>query len=139
MKFSMNGALTIGTLDGANIEIREEVGPENFFLFGSTAEQVADLKAQGYNPQNYYRRDAELKRVIDVINTGLFAHGDKGLFRPLTHNLLSHDEYLLMADYRSYVDCQEEVNRAFQDGAQLTRQVVPLLGTYGKILLRPSH
>jgi glycogen phosphorylase len=80
MKFSMNGALTIGILDGANIEIREEVGPENFFLFGLTAEQVINLKAQGYRPQDYYHGDAELKRTIDIINSGLFSHGDKNSF-----------------------------------------------------------
>ena len=127
MKFSMNGALTIGTLDGANIEIREEVGPENFFLFGLTADQVANLKAEGYNPQDYYHRDAELKSVIDVINSGLFAHGDTELFRPLTDHLLYHDDYLLMADYRAYVDRQEEVNRAFQDSAHWTRMSISIL------------
>ena len=132
MKFSMNGALTIGTLDGANVEIRDEVAPENFFLFGLTADQVASLKAQGYNPQDCYHSDVELKRVIDVINTGLFAHGDKGLFRPLTDHLLYHDEYLLMADYRSYVDCQEEVNRAFQDSARWTRMSIINTARMGK-------
>jgi glycogen phosphorylase len=132
MKFSMNGALTMGTLDGANIEIREEVGSENFFLFGLTADQVTDLKTKGYNPQDYYHRDAELKRVIDLINTGLFAHGDKGLFGPLIDHLLYHDEYLLMADYRSYVDCQEEVNRAFQDSARWTRMSIINTARIGK-------
>ena len=132
MKFSMNGALTIGTLDGANVEIRDEVAPENFFLFGLTADQVASLKAQGYNPQDCYHSDVELKRVIDVINTGLFAHGDKRLFRPLTDHLLYHDEYLLMADYRSYVDCQEEVNRAFQDSARWTRMSIINTARMGK-------
>jgi glycogen phosphorylase len=132
MKFSMNGALTIGTLDGANVEIRDEVAPENFFLFGLTADQVANLKAQGYNPKDCYHSDVELKRVIDVINTGLFAHGDKELFRPLTDHLLYHDEYLLMADYRSYVDCQEEVNRAFQDSARWTRMSIINTARMGK-------
>ena len=78
MKFSMNGALTIGTLNGANIEIREEVGSENFFLFGLTADQVNNLKLQGYDPRDYYHRDAELKNVVDVINSGLFATGTTG-------------------------------------------------------------
>ena len=106
MKFAMNGALTIGTLDGANIEIREEVGAENFFLFGLTVEQVVKLKAQDYHPYDYYHGDQELKAAIDLINSGLFSHGDTELFRPLTDHLLHHDEYLLMADYRPYVDCQ---------------------------------
>jgi starch phosphorylase len=95
MKFSMNGALTIGTLDGANVEIRDEVGAENFFLFGLTAEQVAQLKASGYDPRYYYEGNPELRGVIDLINSGHFSHGDTQLFRPLTDHLLHHDEYLL--------------------------------------------
>jgi starch phosphorylase len=132
MKFSMNGALTIGTLDGANIEIREEVGPENFFLFGLTAEQVINLKAQGYRPQDYYHGDAELKRAIDIINSGLFSHGDKELFRPLTDHLLHHDDYLLLADYRAYVDCQDEVNRVYQEQARWTRLSIINTARIGK-------
>jgi len=132
MKFSLNGALTIGTLDGANIEIREEVGAENFFLFGLTADQVAQLKAGGYNPWDYYHGDTELKDVIDLINSGLFSHGDTELFRPLTEHLLHHDEYLLMADYRAYVDCQEEVNRAFQDPQHWTRMSILNVARMGK-------
>ena len=132
MKFSMNGALTIGTLDGANIEIREEVGAENFFLFGLTADQVAKLKAEGYNPQDYYHGDTELKGVIDVVNSGLFSHGDTELFRPLTDHLLHHDQYLLMADYRAYVDCQDAVNRAFQDRAHWTRISILNVARMGK-------
>jgi len=132
MKFSMNGALTIGTLDGANVEIREEVGPENFFLFGLTAEQVAQLKAAGYNPGDHYHGDAELKDVIDLINSGLFSHGDTELFRPLTDHLLHHDDYLLMADYRAYVDCQDEVNRAFQDPQHWSRMSILNVARMGK-------
>ena len=128
----MNGALTIGTLDGANIEIREEVGSENFFLFGLTADQVNNLKLQGYDPRDYYHRDAELKNVVDVINSGLFAHGDTELFRPLTDHLLHYDEYLLMADYRAYVDRQEEVNRAFQDDVHWTRMSIMNTARMGK-------
>jgi len=115
MKFSMNGALTIGTLDGANVEIREEVGDENFFLFGLSVKQVAEIWQQNYTPRLIYEKDKELKRAIDLINSGLFSHGDHKLFRPLTDDLLNHDPYLLLADYRSYVDCQTEVDRAFSD------------------------
>jgi starch phosphorylase len=132
MKFSMNGALTIGTLDGANIEIREEVGAENFFLFGLDAAQAAQLQAEGYQPSDYYHGDAELKAAIDLIDSGLFAHGDTGLFRPLTDHLLHHDEYLLMADYRSYVDCQQLVDQAYRDPAHWTRMSILNVARMGK-------
>ena len=132
MKFSMNGALTIGTLDGANVEIREEVGAENFFLFGLTAEQVQQLKSSGYNPMDYYHGDPELKGVIDLINSGLFSHGDTQLFRPLTDHLLQHDEYLLLADYRAYVDCQQEVDHAFRDPSHWTRMSILNVARMGK-------
>jgi starch phosphorylase len=132
MKFSMNGALTIGTLDGANVEIREEVGAENFFLFGLTADQVAKLKAGAYNPSDYYHGDTELKATIDLINSGLFSHGDTGLFRPLTDHLLYNDEYLLMADYRPYVDCQQEVGHAYRDPSHWTRMSILNVARMGK-------
>ena len=115
MKFSMNGALTIGTLDGANIEIREEVGAENFFLFGLNAEQVYQLKAQGYRPIDYYQANEELKAVIDLIGSGFFSHGNRDLFQPLVDCLLYDDPFLLLADYQSYLDCQEEVSRTYRD------------------------
>jgi starch phosphorylase len=115
MKFSMNGALTIGTLDGANVEIREEVGAENFFLFGLNVEEVMALQRSGYNPLDYYRNDVELKGVIDLIRSGHFSHGDKELFRPIIDSLLYEDQYTLLADYRSYVNCQDLVGRAFLD------------------------
>jgi glycogen phosphorylase len=88
-------------LDGANVEIREEVGPENFFLFGLTAEEVADLKAGNYNPLEYYERDRELREVLDLISSGYFSHGDTQLFQPVVASLLYRDEYLLLADYRA--------------------------------------
>jgi len=115
MKFSMNGALTIGTLDGANIEIREEVGAENFFLFGLNTEQVNGLRARGYNPREYYESNRELREAIDLINSGHFSRGDQELFKPLVDSLLTRDEYLVLADYPSYIDCQEKVNKAFQN------------------------
>ena len=132
MKFSMNGALTIGTLDGANVEIREEVGAENFFLFGLNAAEVAQLKASGYRPADYYHADAELKQAIDLIDSGLFSNGDTELFRPLTGHLLHHDDYLLMADYRAYVDCQQQVNAAYQDTAHWTRMAILNVARMGK-------
>ncbi|HEY9735996.1 MAG TPA: glycogen/starch/alpha-glucan phosphorylase, partial [Trichocoleus sp.] len=97
MKFSMNGALTVGTLDGANVEIRSEVGAENFFLFGLTAPEVTALKAQGYAPRRYYDSNPELKEVLDLIGCGFFSHGDPELFRPLVTTLLESDPYLLLA------------------------------------------
>ncbi|MGY6277749.1 glycogen/starch/alpha-glucan phosphorylase, partial [Methylomonas sp. MgM2] len=132
MKLSLNGALTIGTLDGANIEIREEVGAENFFLFGLNTEQVSQKKSDGYNPLDYYHGDSELKAAIDLISSGLFSHGDRELFRPLTDHLLYHDEYLLMADYRAYVDCQQEVDRAYRDPAHWTRMSILNVARMGK-------
>ncbi|MGP0127697.1 MAG: glycogen/starch/alpha-glucan phosphorylase [cyanobacterium endosymbiont of Rhopalodia musculus] len=120
MKFAMNGALTIGTLDGANIEIREAAGAENFFLFGLTAEEVYDLKANGYNPIDYYHNNEELRGVIDRIASGYFSHGDGELFQPIVGPLMSHDPYMLMADYQSYIDAQEAVNHAYCDHEKWT-------------------
>ncbi len=115
MKFSMNGALTIGTADGANVEIREQVGADNFFLFGLTTPEVFNLKSQGYNPRYYYETNPNLKRIIDQIASGWFSGGDTGLFRPLVDSMLNQDEYLLLADFQSYIDRQHEVNKTFLD------------------------
>jgi len=124
MKFSMNGALTIGTLDGANVEIRELVGDENFFLFGLTADQVHDLKAHGYNPWDYYHGNPRLKETIDLVNSGFFAKGDGGLFKPLTDNLLHGDPYLLLADYQSYVNAQDRADAVYQDPETWSRMSI---------------
>ncbi|QIK37001.1 glycogen/starch/alpha-glucan phosphorylase [Caldichromatium japonicum] len=124
MKFSMNGALTIGTLDGANIEIREAVGPENFFLFGLTAEEVLQRQMTGYRPWEYYQNDPELKSDLDLINSGLFSHGDTQLFRPLTDNLINHDPFMVLADYRAYLECQEQVDRIYRDPERWTRMSI---------------
>jgi starch phosphorylase len=132
MKFSMNGALTIGTLDGANVEIREEVGAENFFLFGLKTEEVYDLKAKGYNPWDYYNSNPELKAVIDLISSGFFSHGDFNLFKPLVDNLLYDDPYLLLADYQSYIDCQELVSQAYRDRDNWTRMSILNVARMGK-------
>ncbi|MCS6943015.1 MAG: glycogen/starch/alpha-glucan phosphorylase [Geminocystis sp.] len=120
MKFAMNGAVTIGTLDGANIEIRDEAGHENFFLFGLTADEVYRLKASGYNPYQYYEQNQELREVIDRIADGTFSHGDRELFKPLVAHLLHEDTYMLMADYQSYVECQKQVAAAYKDKEKWT-------------------
>lgn len=132
MKFSMNGALTIGTLDGANIEIREAVGADNFFLFGLTAKEVVAKKAAGYNPWDYYNSNNELKQAIDRISSGLFSHGDPSLFKPLLDSLLYHDEYLLLADYQSYVECQDLVSQLYQVQEQWTRMSILNVARMGK-------
>ena len=132
MKFSMNGALTIGTLDGANVEIREEVGAENFFLFGLTAPEVARVKAEGYKPWEIYQRHEALRAVIDLIGSGLFSHGDPHLFRPLIDNLLGQDDYLLFADYDSYIACQEAVSHAYGNVGHWTRMSILNVARMGK-------
>jgi glycogen phosphorylase len=132
MKFSMNGALTIGTLDGANIEIRDEVGAENFFLFGLSAPEVYALKAQGYRPIDYYNGNQGLKDVIDLIRSGFFSRGDPELFRPLMDGLLHQDPYLLLADFQAYVDCQERVAEAYRDTERWTRMSILNTARSGK-------
>jgi len=132
MKFAMNGALTIGTMDGANVEIREEAGPENFFLFGLTAEEVADLRAGNYRPMGYYEGDQELQEVMDLMSSGYFSRGDTQLFQPLVASLLYQDEYLLLADYRAYVDRQDEVGQIFRDEKRWTRMSILNAARMGK-------
>ncbi len=132
MKFALNGALTIGTLDGANVEIREEVGAENFFLFGLTAEQVGELRSRGYCPQEWYEQNAGLKEVIDLIASGALADGDTNLFRPLVENLLRHDPFLVLADYQAYVDCQERVSRLWCNPRDWTRAAILNVARMGK-------
>jgi starch phosphorylase len=133
MKFSMNGALTIGTLDGANVEIRDQVGAENFFLFGLTAEEVKASWANGYDPGAIYRGDDELKAVIDLIRDGHFSGGDTDLFRPIVDSLLLHgDYYRLLADYRSYVDCQSRVSAAYAEPEKWTRMSILNVARMGR-------
>ena len=132
MKFSMNGALTIGTLDGANVEIREEVGAENFFLFGLTAAEVHKVKAEGYNPREYYNSNSELKKAIDLIASGYFSKGDVALFKPLVDSLIHHDAYLVLADYQSYLECQQRVSQAYLDKEQWNRMSVLNVARMGK-------
>jgi starch phosphorylase len=124
MKFAMNGALTIGTLDGANVEIREAVGPENFFLFGLTADEVESRKAGGYRPRDVYESHAELRQTIDLIGSGFFSNGDRQLFRPIVDSLLTRDDYMLLADYESYVTCQQRVSDAYCRPSDWTRMSI---------------
>lgn len=124
MKFALNGALTVGTLDGANIEIRDLVGAENFFLFGLTEGQVQDAKRNGYWPRGIYENNLALRQVIDQIGLGVFSHGDTALFAPIVNTLLDHDEYMHLADYQAYVDIQDEVERAYRDEDRWTRMSI---------------
>jgi starch phosphorylase len=130
MKFAINGAVTIGTLDGANIEIRDAVGVENFFQFGLTAEQVLELQ-RNYRPRDYYEKDAELCEALDAIANGAFSGGDREIFRPLVDSLLNHDPFLVLADYRSYVDCQGHVAEAYQDERRWARMSIANIARVG--------
>jgi glycogen phosphorylase len=125
MKLALNGALTIGTLDGATVEIREAVGHENIFIFGLNTEEVTALRAGGYNPQQYYQEDSELKTVLDMIASGFFSAGDSELFAPIVRSLLDQgDYYMLLADYRSYVSAQEEASKVYRNRDEWTRRSI---------------
>lgn len=132
MKFAMNGALTIGTLDGANIEIRDAVGAENFFCFGLTTEEVAAWKARGYEPARVLSEQPGLTRVLNAISSGRFSHGDAGMYKPLIDNLCLHDPYFVLADYAAYAECQARVSQAFRDMEQWTRMSVINVARMGR-------
>jgi glycogen phosphorylase len=132
MKFQMNGALTIGTLDGANIEIREEVGEDNFFLFGMDARQVQWLRESGYRPMDLYESQPELRVVIDLIKDGFFSRGNSEIFRDLIGNLLHQDPYMVLADFRAYAECQQRVDTAFGDVDRWTRMSILNTARSGK-------
>ena len=121
MKFAMNGALTIGTLDGANVEIREAVGAENFFLFGLTVDEIRALRSRGYRARELYEADAELRAVVDALADGTFGRGDRALFQPIVDSLLGEDPWLLLADFRSYLERQADVERAYREPERWTR------------------
>jgi starch phosphorylase len=131
MKLALNGAVTIGTLDGANIEIMEEVGEENIFIFGLTADEVKELVPR-YNPKEYYEKDPVLKRAIDLIRSGFFSPQNKDLFVPLVDNLMGNDRYLVLADFEAYRDCQERVCRAYRDRDTWTRMAILNVARMGK-------
>ena len=132
MKFAMNGALTIGTLDGANVEIREAVGHDNFFLFGLRAEEVAHLKQYGYDPREPLAHNDELREVIDAIASGRFNPGGPDLFKPLVDDLLYHDPYLVLWDYASYIRCQEEVDATFKTPDEWARRAAHNIAMMGR-------
>ncbi|MGV8091486.1 MAG: glycogen/starch/alpha-glucan phosphorylase [Mangrovibacterium sp.] len=132
MKFALNGALTIGTLDGANIEIREEVGEDNFFLFGLTSAQVEETKRNGYDPHFIYEHNDELHQVIDLIDSGFFSKGDGNLFKPVTDDLLWHDPFMLIADYPLYVACQDLVSETWKDTGEWNRKAILNVARMGK-------
>jgi starch phosphorylase len=124
MKFSLNGALTIGTLDGANVEIMNAVGSENFFLFGLKVNEVADLRMQGYSPKKYIQSNSELQEVIGMIASGFFANGDRTVFQTIVDELTGRDQYLLAADYASYMACQQQVSDAFRNRDEWVRKSI---------------
>jgi glycogen phosphorylase len=132
MKFQMNGALTIGTMDGANIEIREEVGAENFFLFGLSAAEVQARRASGYQPMDLYHSQPELREVINLIRDGYFSRGNSEQFLGLVGNLLHHDPYMVLADYQAYADCQQRVDAAYRDVHRWTRMSILNTARSGK-------
>jgi len=124
MKFALNGALTIGTMDGANVEIREEVGDDNIFIFGLLADEVIKLKASGYNPKEYYAKNANLKRVIDMIATNYFNPKEIGIFDDMIRGLMEVDYYCLFADYQTYIDAQDKVAELYLDQEMWTKKSI---------------
>jgi len=133
MKFALNGALTIGTLDGANIEIKDEVGDDNIFIFGLDSAAADNLKKSGYDPLDFYHRNPELRRVLDQIRRGYFSKDQPDLFKPITDTLLhGGDNYLLLADFESYVACQERVSEKFRDKQAWTRMSILNTARMGK-------
>ncbi|MCB1292515.1 MAG: glycogen/starch/alpha-glucan phosphorylase, partial [Mycobacterium sp.] len=132
MKFMMNGALTIGTLDGANVEMREEAGAENFFLFGLTVDDVHELLAKGYRPRDYLAGNPELAAAIGLISRGAFSGGDTEVFAPLVSNLVDHDPFLVLADYGDYIRCQGEVDRTWREPKRWARMSILNTARSGK-------
>ena len=124
MKFALNGALTIGTMDGANVEIREEVGDDNIFIFGLLADEVVKLKSNGYNPKEYYEKNAELKHVVDMIATNFFNPKEFGIFDDMIRGLMNVDYYVLFADYQSYIDAQDKVAELYKNKEEWTKKSI---------------
>jgi starch phosphorylase len=124
MKFMINGALTIGTLDGANVEMREEAGAENFFLFGLTVDEVERVCREGYHPSYYIDGNDDLRQVLASISEGQFSKGDTDVYRPLVDNLIHHDPFLVLADFADYLRCQQQVSETWQDVPRWTRMSI---------------
>lgn len=131
MKFTLNGALTIGTLDGANAEIREEVGKENFFLFGLSATEIMRMQDE-YCPRRYLEQDPELRQALEQLSGGYFSAGDRELFQPIVQSLLDRDRFFVLADYASYVKCQESAGRTYSDQDRWTRMTILNIARSGK-------
>lgn len=132
MKFMLNGALTIGTLDGANVEMLEEMGPDNMFIFGMNVDEVEALAKKGYNPREYYERNPELKQCIDEIASGFFSPEDPGMFRDIANSLLNNDKYMLLADYEAYIKCQEKVSATYANQDAWMRKSLMNIASSGK-------
>jgi len=133
MKLALNGALTIGTLDGANVEIRDEVGADNIFIFGLTTDGVSRLREDGYNPKDYYQANHELREVLDMIGSGFFSLDEPNRFKPIVDSLLHHgDHYLLLADYASYIACQKKVDASYRDQHQWLKRAILNVANMGK-------
>lgn len=132
MKFMLNGALTIGTLDGANIEMMEEMGRENIFIFGMTVEEVEALKAKGYNAWDYYNSNPELRQCIDQIQSGFFSPNNPDQFKDLVNILMNHDRFYLFADYDSYIKCQEDVNALYLKPKEWAQKAIMNIASSGK-------
>ncbi len=132
MKFALNGALTIGTLDGANVEIAEEVGNDNIFIFGLKVEDVVALKKKGYNPRDYYESNPRIKKVIDLLSCGFFSTENPSLFQPIVDRLMYHDEYLHMADFQPYYDAQQRVSETYKDYEKWTKMAIINVANMGK-------
>ena len=124
MKFALNGAMTVGTLDGANVEIRERVGAENFFLFGMTVDEVEKKYAEGYNPASYYEADPRLKHAIDMVADGTFSNGDRNAYSPLVADWLTKDWFMTLADFSAYMDIQSEIEALYADELEWNRKAL---------------
>jgi starch phosphorylase len=133
MKFALNGALTIGTMDGATIEMAQEIGEENMFIFGLHANEVVQLKQKGYNPQEYYEENKELRRVLDMINNNYFNPNEPGIFKAIFDSLVYYgDHYCLLADYQMYIDAQKKVEHLFEDKKEWTKKSILNTARMGK-------
>jgi starch phosphorylase len=133
MKFALNGALTIGTLDGANIEISEAVGAENFFAFGLTVDGIDRLMAQGYDPRVPYEHNGELRKALDMIGGGFFSPDEPGRFKPIVDSLLYNDRFLVLADYESYESCQAGVDELYRNPDAWTRKAILNMAHMGRL------
>uniref|UniRef100_A0A3B1IYA7 Alpha-1,4 glucan phosphorylase n=2 Tax=Astyanax mexicanus TaxID=7994 RepID=A0A3B1IYA7_ASTMX len=132
MKFMLNGALTIGTMDGANVEMAEEAGEENLFIFGMRVEDVEAMDRKGYNAQEYYDRLPELRQVMDQIRTGFFSPAEPEMFKDIVNMLMNHDRFKVFADYEAYISCQEKVNNLYKNPKDWTKKVIRNIAASGK-------